>query len=79
MRASERGSWVVAGNELRIAVGVAIAVYGFFMALFPRQYSIPFMNLVYRPALPPSANQGLGLILIIVGAYLFIRRPLRKV
>jgi hypothetical protein len=78
MQTSERGSWGVAGNELQRAVGVAIAIYGFFMAIFPQQYTIPFAGLISAQALNPSANQGLGLIFMIVGAYLFMRKGHRR-
>jgi len=64
----------VVGSELQRAVGIALAIYGFFMAAFPDRYTLPFTQLIFSPILPPSANSSIGFVLMICGAYLFIRK-----
>jgi len=64
----------VAGSELQRAVGIALAIYGFFMAAFPDRYTLPLITLVFSPGLSPSVNSSIGFFLLVLGAYLFVRK-----
>jgi drug/metabolite transporter (DMT)-like permease len=60
-------------RDLQQVVGIVLAIYGFFVATQPNQFTVPFLN--YLIANPTSQEQQwVGAIMVIVGVILFTRK-----
>lgn len=59
-------SWRIAGNELQRIVSLALGIYGFFTSILPEHYPLA--------SLSKALTQGIGLLLMILGFYLFVRK-----
>lgn len=57
----------LARNAFQKAIGLVLMIYGFFMAAFPERYTLPILT-----RLTINQNAGVGLVFLLVGAYLLI-------
>jgi hypothetical protein len=71
-RRSEKDKMVNA-RDVQQFVGILFGFYGFFVAISPERYTIPYLNALW-PTITLQQQSFAGFLLLVFGVFLFTRR-----